>query len=85
MQFVRTAQFKHKNFLALSTVDGGPRPPRPELVYNMYQVCMYFVFKKIERSGKIIFYIVLKLNDHPTRCFNFGRIHPNGCMFGFNF
>ena len=34
MQFVRTAQFKHKHLLALSTEDGGGgSPPRPKPLY----------------------------------------------------
>ena len=32
---------------------------------------MYFEFFKNERSDRIVFYIVIKLNDHQTMCINF--------------
>ena len=49
-----------------------------------YGVC---VVKKVEGLDRIVFYIVFKLNDHPTRSFCFGlrRIHPNGGKFELNF
>ena len=49
-------------------------------IYTLY-------LKKMKGRTKSYFTFFLKLNDHPTRCFNFGlsRIHPNGCMFEFNF
>ena len=36
MQFVRTAQFKHKHLLALSTEDGGPQAPASGALVLMY-------------------------------------------------
>ena len=36
MQFVRTAQFKHRHFLALSTEDGGPPGPRVRSTCTSY-------------------------------------------------
>ena len=59
----------------------------PHKLYHMPFSYMYFVLFLVERSDKVVFYILLKLDDHPTRCFNFGlgRIHPNGCMFELNF
>ena len=59
----------------------------PHPTYYMPCSYLYFEFKKIERWDKIVFYILFKLNDHPTRCFNFvlSRIRPNGCMFELNF
>ena len=46
----------------------------------IYVLCIYL--KKMKDQTKSYFTFFLKLNDHPTRCFNFGlsRIHPNGCM-----
>ena len=60
----------------------------PHPIYYMPCSYMYFVLKKNERSERIVFYIIFKLIDHPTRCFYFGllsRIHPNGCIFELNF
>ena len=39
--------------------------------------------EKLKGRTESYFILFLKLNDHPTRCFNFGlfRIHPNGCTF----
>ena len=39
--------------------------------------------KKLKGRTKSYFTFFLKINDHPTRRFNFvfSRIHPNGCMF----
>ena len=54
-----------------------------------YMPCsdLYLAFKKIKGRTKSYFTFFLKLNDHPTRCFNFGlsRIHPIRCMFELNF
>ena len=52
----------------------------------IYLVCTLY-FKKLKGRTKSYFTFFLKLNDHPTRCFNFGlsRIHPNDCMFEFDF
>ena len=36
MQFVHTAQFKHKHLLALSTEDGGPPAPRVRSLYLIF-------------------------------------------------
>ena len=42
--------------------------------------------KKMKCRAESYFILFLKLNDHQTRCFNFGlrRIHPNGCKFKLN-
>ena len=49
-------------------------------------ICTLYL-KKLKGRTKSYFIFFLKLNDHPTRCFNFGlrRIHPSSCMFEFNF
>ena len=62
-------------------VSGNYAAPQLNALF-IYLLC----FKKIERSDKSYFTFFLKLNDHRTRCFNFGlsRIHPNGCMVEFN-
>ena len=54
-------------------------------IYYMPCSYMHFVFQKLKGRTKSYFTFFLKLNDHPTRCFNFGlsRIDPNGCMFEF--
>ena len=38
---------------------------------------------KLKGRVEPYFILCLKLNDHPTRCFNFGlrRIRPNACKF----
>ena len=43
--------------------------------------------KKLKGRTEWYFILFLKLNDYPTRCFDFGlrRIHPNGSMFELNF
>ena len=40
-------------------------------------------FKKTKGRTESCFTLLLKLNDHPTRCFDFGlrRIRPNDCKF----
>ena len=58
-------------------------------VVSINAICLFIYVlcnKKIERWDRIVFILFLKLNDHPTRCFNFGlrRIHPNGCKFELN-
>ena len=37
--------------------------------------------KIMKGRAESYFILFLKINDHPTRCFNFGlrRIYPNGC------
>ena len=42
--------------------------------------------KKLKDWTESYFILFLTLNDHQTRCFNFGlrRIHPNGCKFELN-
>ena len=53
-------------------------------IYYMPCSYMYFVFSKMKVRTESYSIFFLKLNDHPTRCFNLGfisRIHPNGCMF----
>ena len=59
---------------------------RTPYIKCLIHVCTLY-FKKLKGWTKSYFIFFLKLNDHPTRCFNFGlgRIHPNGCMFEFNF
>ena len=62
-----------------------------ELRRTLYITCLVHIctsyLKKMKGWTKSYFTLFLKLNDHPTRCFNFGliRIHPNGCMFELNF
>ena len=44
----------------------------PHILHALF-IHMYFVRQKIERTDQIVFFtFFLKLNDHPTRCFNFG-------------
>ena len=52
----------------------------------LVHICTLY-FKKLKGRTKLYFTFFFKLNDHPTRYFNFGlsRIHPNGSMFEFNF
>ena len=70
---------------------------RPERAYTfpgstLYTLnCMpisyiYFVLKKMKFRTESYFILFLKINHHPTRCYNFGlrRIHPNGCKFELN-
>ena len=58
--------------------------------HKLYQVCLFHIrtkySKKMKGRTESYFILFLKLNDHLTRCFNFGlrRIHPNGCRFEFN-
>ena len=42
---------------------------------------------KLKSRTKPYFILFLKINDHPTRCFNFGlrRVHPTDCKFELNF
>ena len=66
-------------------VSGNYAAPHTLNALFMYLCTLYL--KKLKGRTKSYFTFFLKLNDHPTRCFNFGlsRIHPNGCMFEFNF
>ena len=59
----------------------------PHILHALFIYNMYFVFFFNERWTKSYFTFFLKLNDQPTRCFNFGlsRFYPNGCMFELNF
>ena len=52
----------------------------------LVHMCTLYL-KKLKGRTESHFTFFLKLNDHPTWCFNFGlsRIHPNGCMFELNF
>ena len=45
-----------------------------------------FNSKKMKGPTESYFFIYFKLNDHTTRCFNFGlrRIHSNACKFELN-
>ena len=42
--------------------------------------------KKLKGRTELYVILFLKLNDYPTRCFDFGlrRIHPNSCEFELN-
>ena len=57
----------------------------PHILYALFIYDFYF--KNLKGRTKSYFTFFLKLDDHPTRCFNFGlsRTHPNGCMFELNF
>ena len=59
-------------------------------VVSISAVCLFIQLymctlhsKKLKDRTESNFILFLKLNDHPTRCSNFGfrRIHPNGCKF----
>ena len=52
-------------------------------ILNALFIYVFRIFFKLKDRTKSYFTFFLKLNDHPTRCFNFvlSRIHPNGCMF----
>ena len=58
----------------------------PHILNALFTYVLYIV-KKIERSDKIVFYILFKNQRPSDTCFNFGlsRIHPNGCMFELKF
>ena len=64
-------------------VSGNYAAPHMLNALFIYVLCI----KKMKGQTKSYFTFFLKYNDHPTRCFNFGfgRIHPNGCIFKFNF
>ena len=61
---------------------------------TLYTICMPFSYRalctlyseKLKGRTESYFILFLKLNDHPTRCFNFGlrRIHPNDYKFKSN-
>ena len=53
----------------------------PHYIECPVHICTLYLKKLIGRT-KPYFTFFLKLNDHPTRCFNFelSRIHPNGCI-----
>ena len=56
--------------------------------YMYFQICTLNSKKVKGRTESRYFMLFLKLNNHTTRCFNFGllrRIHPNGCKFELNF
>ena len=59
----------------------------PHILNALFIHIFILYLKKLKGWTKSYFTFFLKLNDHPTQCFNFGlsRIHPNGCMFEFNF
>ena len=52
----------------------------------LVHICILYL-KTLKGRTKSYFIFFLKLNVHPTRCFNFvlSKIHPNGCMFELNF
>ena len=54
--------------------------------YILFHICTSYS-KKLKGRTELYVILFLKLNDHPTRCFNFGlrRVHPNGCKFELNF
>ena len=53
-------------------------------IYYMPCSCMCTLYLKNSKGRtKSYFTLFLKLNDHPTRSFNFG--FPNGSMFELNF
>ena len=56
-------------------------------ILNSLFIYVLCILNKMEGRTKSYFTFFLKLNDHPTRCFSFGmsRIHPNDCMFEFDF
>ena len=56
-------------------------------ILNALFIYVLRIYKKIKDRTKSYFTFFLKLNDHQTRCFNFGlsRIHPNDCMLELNF
>ena len=51
---------------------------------KLYDFFIYVI--KLKGRAKPYFILFLKLNDHPTRYFNFGlsRINLNDCMFKLN-
>ena len=51
----------------------------------LFHICTLYS-KKLKGRTESYFILFLKLNDHPTRCFNFGlhRIHLSGCEFELN-
>ena len=65
-------------------VSGNYAAPHILNVLFIYVLFIYF-FMKGRTKSYVTFFLIL--NDHPTRCFNFGlsRIHAIGCMFEFNF
>ena len=65
-------------------ISGNYAAPHVLQALFIYVLCIFF---KSKLGQKSFFTFFLKLNDYPTRCFNFGlsRIHPNGCAFELNF
>ena len=60
----------------------------PHILHALLIIELYTLYlKKFKGRTKSYFILYLKINDHPTRRFNFGlsRIHLNGCMFELNF
>ena len=59
----------------------------PHILNTLFIFICTLYFLKMKGRTKSYFTFFLKLNDHPTRCFNFGlsRIHPNSFTFKFNF
>ena len=51
--------------------------------YMPFHIVCTLSSKKLKGRTKSYFTLFLKLNDHPTRCFNFRlrRIQPNSCKF----
>ena len=58
----------------------------PHILHALF-IYVLCILKKMKGRKKSYFTLFLNLNDHPTRCLNFGlsRTHPNGCMFELNF
>ena len=53
----------------------------------LFDICTLYS-KNLKGRTESHFILFLKLNNHPTRCFNFGllrRIHLNCCKFELNY
>ena len=50
-------------------------------LYVFFHICTFYS-KKMKFRTESYFTLLLKFNDHPTRCFIFGlrRIHLNGAV-----